>query len=94
MKKLSNKNFQEKKHDLSVQDKYVMYEAAVQSPEGEIEIILDMFQKLRKKKPRILREDFCGSSALSSAWVRSAPHRLAYGVDLDLAPLKFALDIS
>lgn len=90
MKKVSKL---EKKHDeLSLEKKYLMYEAAVQSPEGEIEILYDFYKKLRKKNPRIFREDFCGSSALSSAWVKANKNHYAYGIDLDLAPLTFALN--
>lgn len=77
---------------ISKQQKYDLYEEAVQSPEGEVEILLDAYQKIRKKKPIILREDFCGSSALSAAWVRADPKNISYGVDLDLAPLSYAFE--
>lgn len=76
---------------LSVDEKYKMYETAVQSPEGEIEILKDIYKKIRKKTPYILREDFCGSSALSVAWVQEDKENLAFGVDLDMDPLEFAL---
>ncbi len=75
---------------LSINEKYTLYEAAVQSPEGEIEILKDVYQKLRNKQPLILREDFCGSSALSTAWVKAHKQHTAYGVDLDMDPLEFA----
>lgn len=82
------KNLRQNK--LTINEKYNLYEAAVQSPEGEIEILRDVYQKIRKKKPLILREDFCGSSALSAAWVKAHHSNCAFGVDLDMDPLKFA----
>jgi len=34
-------------------------------------------------KPRILREDFCGTAQLSATWVQRDVQREAYGVDID-----------
>jgi SAM-dependent methyltransferase len=78
------------KAKLLIDEKYNYYEAAVQSPEGEIEILTDAYIKLRKKMPTILREDFCGTSALSVAWIKANQDNTAYGVDLDMSPLEFA----
>jgi SAM-dependent methyltransferase len=75
---------------LSLMEKYSLYESAVQSPEGEVEIILNKYKEIRGVYPHSLREDFCGSSAFSTAWVKSSPKRIAYGVDLDPSPLEYA----
>lgn len=75
---------------LTIEEKYQLYEEAVQSPEGEVEILRDIYKQLRAKSAKILREDFCGSCALSSAWVKSQPKAQSYAVDLDLSPLHYA----
>lgn len=75
---------------LSLEEKYKLYEEAVQSPEGEVEVLKSIYKKLKFKEARILREDFCGSCALSSAWVKSHQQNVAYCVDLDNVPLHFA----
>lgn len=39
-------------------------------------------------RPRVLREDFCGSGGVCRAWVNLGPTRRAIGVDLDPEPLR------
>jgi hypothetical protein len=68
-------------------DKYVLYEAAVQSPEIEIEFIDRVYRRLKNARPLILREDFCGTGYLACTWARSRADRVALGLDLDPAPL-------
>lgn len=75
---------------LSLDEKYRLYEEAVQSPEGEVEVLNSIYRKLRSKEARVLREDFCGSCALSTAWVKSNTKNSAFGIDLDNIPLHFA----
>src|SRR5262249_34210581 len=64
-------------------ERFALYEATVQSPEADVEFIDGVYRRRRGKRARILREDFCGSAALSAAWVRSAPDRSAVAIDLD-----------
>ncbi|MDQ7087174.1 MAG: hypothetical protein Q9Q13_04615 [Acidobacteriota bacterium] len=71
-------------------DKYVLYEAAVQSPDVEAPFFRKVFRKRFSKDPRILREDFCGTAAVCCQWVRSKRDRLAFGIDLDPVPLAWA----
>jgi len=69
-------------------DRYALYEASVQSPEAHIEFLERICRELRPdRETRILREDFCGTHALSTCWVRRDPTRRAFGVDLDPEPL-------
>ena len=64
-------------------DIHVLYEKAVQEPESDVEFYNDTYQKIRGKKPLVLREDFCGTALISTEWCKSDPARKAIGVDLD-----------
>jgi len=66
-----------------VRDKHLLYSAAVQSPDTDLEFFLRVFRRERGRTFRTLREDFCGTAALACEWVRSGPDRRAWGVDLD-----------
>src|SRR3569832_2888495 len=63
-------------------DRHVLYQHAVQAPDYEIELFEDHYKELRGKKPRSLREDFCGTALLCVEWCKSHPKRTALGVDL------------
>lgn len=64
-------------------DRHVLYQEAVQCVEAEIDFVDDTFKKLRGRKGRVLREDFCGTANTSCEWVRRRPRNRAIGVDLD-----------
>jgi SAM-dependent methyltransferase len=64
-------------------DRFRLYELAVQSPEAEIDFVDRTFRRLRRRNARWLREDFCGSAAVASEWVRRRRLNHAIGVDLD-----------
>ena len=64
-------------------DRHDLYQRAVQAPEADVEFFTDTYQKLRGKKPMVMREDFCGTAYLSAEWCRSDDKRRAIGVDLD-----------
>ena len=68
-------------------DKYELYQEAVQDPEGDVKRLVRMYKSEFGRKPRSLREDFCGTALLACAWVRSHADREAFGVDLDPEPL-------
>lgn len=69
--------------------KYKLYEASVQSPESHVELLQQMYRDCTGSDPKSLREDFCGTFAISTAWVESSPSRSALGLDLDPEPLAF-----
>ena len=50
-------------------DKYQVYTEAVQSPEHDAKFLRSLYLKLVGRLPVTLREDFCGTHALSRAWV-------------------------
>ncbi|MEO5668586.1 MAG: class I SAM-dependent methyltransferase [Bdellovibrionota bacterium] len=72
-------------------NKYELYEEAVQSPEADVAFIVREYKKIRKKEPRSLREDFCGTGALLAKWVEGSARRSSVGVDLDPEPILYGL---
>ena len=64
-------------------DRHVLYEDSVQCVEAEIDFVDETFKKLRNRKARLLREDFCGTANTSCEWVRRRKSNRAIGVDLD-----------
>ncbi len=68
-------------------DRHTLYERAVQAVDAEIDFIDDAFRKLRGRRARRLREDFCGTANTSCEWVRRRPTNTAIGLDLDQATL-------
>lgn len=64
-------------------DRHVLYEDSVQCVEAEIDFVDETFKTLRKRTPRLLREDFGGTANTSCEWVRRRKRNRAYAVDLD-----------
>lgn len=71
-------------------DRHILYEAAVQGVEYDLDFIARAHRSGGGAPLRDLREDFCGTAALASAWaLRSRDHR-AWAVDHDPAVLAWA----
>lgn len=68
-------------------DKYDLYQRSVQSAEFEIDFFHRVFRSRRARTAHTMREDFCGTALLTSAWVASNRNRYGVGVDLDPAVL-------
>jgi hypothetical protein len=69
-------------------DKYALYQVAVQDAEGDVDLYLRLFKKVRPHfKPLVLREDFCAAFAFSCAWAKKNKKHLAYCLDIDPEPL-------
>jgi cyclopropane fatty-acyl-phospholipid synthase-like methyltransferase len=64
-------------------NKFVLYEEAVQDPDQHIVVFDRIFADLFDRKPRSLREGFCGTFFLCKRWVEGDPGRTAVGLDLD-----------
>lgn len=79
----------QKKSPKRVFDKYDYYSRAVQSAEGDVVFLRKTYKELRKKDPKSMREDFCGTFALSCEWVKLNPRFEAFGVDFDPEPLEY-----
>ena len=73
-------------------DRHVLYEAAVQCVEAEIDFVDQEFQNLRGRRARTLREDFCGTASTSCEWVRRHADNSATGVDLDSEVLQWGTE--
>jgi hypothetical protein len=70
-------------------DKYELYREAVQSAETDVVFLRDSYKELKKKNPRTMREDFCGTFALSCEWIKLDPNHTAVGIDLDPEPMAY-----
>ena len=70
-------------------DKYYYYEKSVQNPSNEVEFFNDKYFELKQRKALTLREDFCGTGAISCEWVKQSPEHFAWGVDLDPEPVEY-----
>lgn len=65
---------------------FALYESCVQNPDLAVKLL----RGIHAASPRILAEDFCGTAALSRAWVRAIPNSRAFAADIDPAPLERA----
>ncbi|CAN5406612.1 hypothetical protein BH10BDE1_BH10BDE1_30730 [soil metagenome] len=72
-------------------DKYDFYRRAVQSPEVDVRFIRDTYRELKNKEPQDLREDFCGTFAISCEWAKLSPKYRAFGIDLDHEPISYGM---
>ena len=79
------------KHQLNLDEKYSLYEASVQCPEYDVEFFIDEYKKKYQVAPHTLREDFCGTGAISCEWVKKDNKNMAYGIDLDQEPIEYGL---
>ena len=68
-------------------DRHDLYQRAVQEPEADIRLIDRIYKRRFGRKPRRLREDFCGTAHLAAAWVEKRDKNRAWGIDLDRATL-------
>lgn len=68
-------------------DKHLLYQRSVQEPASEISFCNRIFKKAYGYRPLSLREDFCGTALLSTAWVNSDTKRTATGIDFDASVL-------
>lgn len=64
-------------------DRFELYERCVQNPAD----LASLLRALHAHEPRVLGEDFCGTAALSAAWIAAAADRAAIAVDHDPEPL-------
>lgn len=71
-------------------DRYALYTAAVQSPEADVAFFHQLYEKLNGRPPVHVREDFCGTAAISFQWIHAGPGHRAIAVDLDPEPLRWA----
>lgn len=80
-----------KKKIAKVRDPHLLYSAAVQSVEADVDFFQRVFKRKRGRQFRTLREDFCGTAALACEWVRRGKDHRAWGVDLDRPTLEWGI---
>jgi SAM-dependent methyltransferase len=68
-------------------DPYDLYQRSVQNVEHEVDFVDRVFLRLRGRRARSLREDFCGTGNTACEWVRRRRANVAVGLDLDPRPL-------
>jgi hypothetical protein len=73
-------------------DKHRLYQISVQDPKAEIAFLDTTYRHYRRRRPLSMKEDFCGTAHLSTAWVKSHKGRTAIGVDLHEPTLEYALE--
>ncbi|MEZ4703909.1 MAG: hypothetical protein R3A11_01700 [Bdellovibrionota bacterium] len=80
-----------KKAKKKLQDyhKYELYEAAVQDPESEVQIIDQIYQENFDEQATVFREDFCSTFLNTCQWVREADDHRGIAIDLDPSPLEY-----
>jgi SAM-dependent methyltransferase len=64
-------------------DRHALYQQAVNAPATHIDFIRKVYRSMRKREPRVLKEDFCGTALMAATWAQRSPHNRAIGVDLD-----------
>jgi cyclopropane fatty-acyl-phospholipid synthase-like methyltransferase len=72
-------------------DRHVLYEAAVQNPDAELDFVTRTFKRLRGRSLLAIREDFCGTGFTSATWVARKPEHTAHGLDLDQPTIDWGL---
>jgi hypothetical protein len=71
-------------------DRFDLYQRSVQEPAFDVDFFDQAYRDEYGRLPRMLREDFCGTAAISCEWVRRGPERRAVGFDLDEEPLAWS----
>ena len=74
----------------STSDRHELYELSVQEAESECDLIEQAWRELRTRKPKTIREDFCGTALVCREWVKRHPEGVAIGIDLDTEVLDWA----
>jgi len=73
-------------------DKHLLYQWSVQSPKEDMSFLARVYKNTRGKKALHLREDFCGTGLLMSAWVKRGEDFTAEGFDLDPDPISWGVE--
>ena len=64
-------------------DRHELYEASVQEPEAEVDLVDQVWKERRRRLAHSIREDFCGTAAMAMEWVKRRRANTAIAVDLD-----------
>jgi len=75
----------------TTRDRHALYQHAVQTPDIDARFLDRIYRRTTGKTASLFREDFCGTAALSCAWVKLGAERRAIGVDLDRPTLDWGI---
>lgn len=75
--------------DWSKISKYELYENSVQDAADDAEIFDELYRKIRKKRAKIFREDFCGTFKVACEWVKLKRDNQSLALDIDPEPLEY-----
>ncbi|MBF0300922.1 MAG: class I SAM-dependent methyltransferase, partial [Oligoflexia bacterium] len=77
------------KDQLSINDKYSLYESSVQYPQFDIDFIVKEYINFYKTTPHRLCEDFCGTGNFSCEWIKNNTENVAFAIDIDPSPIRY-----
>ncbi|MCI5065955.1 class I SAM-dependent methyltransferase [bacterium] len=66
-----------------VLEKYRLYEAAVQDAHQQVAVTEQVFEENFAREPLLLKEDFSGTSWISTEWVKRGKQRMSLALDID-----------
>ena len=70
-------------------DRYELYESSVYDPDADHVFLIETYQNHYNSRPLSLREDFAGTSNLSTIWVQGHRQSKAWAIDIDSEPLNW-----
>ncbi|MHC4427909.1 MAG: class I SAM-dependent methyltransferase [Planctomycetota bacterium] len=88
--KTKKKKKRRAKRTAATSDKHELYELSVQNVEAEGDFLDQVWKERRRRIAHHIREDFCGTAAASSDWVKRRKDNTAVGVDIDPKVLAWA----
>ncbi|MBT8046667.1 MAG: class I SAM-dependent methyltransferase [Pontiella sp.] len=72
-------------------DIHWLYEASVQNVDTDLDFGRRVYAKHWKRKPRTVREDFCGTAKLAARWVQRNKLNEAWGIDFHQPTLDWGI---
>jgi len=73
-------------------DLHQLYQYSVQSPEEDIRFLRRVYTKVRGRRPRHFREDFCGTALNSAEWIQGGPDMTAEGFDISAETIAWGIE--
>lgn len=70
-------------------NRFDLYQRSVNSPETDVDFLIEAYETIRGRKPSHLREDFCGTANLAAEFLARDPKNTVEGFDLDPEPMKW-----
>jgi len=81
-----------KKRKKTIRDKHILYSAAVQSVDADMDFFRGVYRRKRGRHFKLFREDFCGTAALACEFISRGKEHRAWGVDLDRGTLDWGIE--